>query len=294
MKSFSRGYLTLRDSDVVREPWTVTMSGGLPLLDPDRVDDWSYFQTMEISVSVNVDINVARSVLGIGPDAILGLVIIWTCSGTSLRGSSDVSHVKGGETSARLALNSGNLRRDVRLECQIVLVEPSAMPTSVFAPNSPGAILYTATRVVKLEGGGARMPILAVSFSKYLTSASAGGLWWLRIEGNDLDAPADSALWLWINEESTIIQEMLTRPNSEKSQLTAHLMRLDLYRQLVAFGLAHDSFSLDHEYEEGSLGAVVSAPIRLFNEDSATLRARYRDDPQRLEAELQARVGVLA
>ena len=293
MKSVSRGYLTLSDRDVRCDPWSVTMSGASPLADPVQIEDWSYFQTMEISVSVEVDVDKARVDLGLGPDARLGLVIIWTCTGTSLRGSSTISLLEGGQTTARLVLDGGNLRRDVRLECQVVLVQPSLAPTSQFAPDAPGAILWAAARVVKLEGDGARMPILAVSFSRYLTSASAGAMWWLRIEGDDLDAPADSALWLWINEESPIVMEMLNKPSSDKAKLTSHFMRLDLYRQLVDFGLKHDSFDLNTEYEEGSLGAVVAGPLRLFNADTATLRARYRDDPQRLEAELQARVGGL-
>jgi hypothetical protein len=248
---------------------------------------------MEISVTVDVDVDAVLLALGLGSDAKLGLVIIWTCAATSLRGSSTIAVLDGGETTARLGLDGGNLRRDVRLECQVVLVQPSVAPSSLFAPDAPGAILWAAARLVKLEGSGARLPILAVSFSKHLTSVSAGAMWWLRIEGDDLDAPADSALWLWINEESPIVREMLNKPNSERSKLTSHFMRLDLYRQLVAFGLEHDLFNLDAEYEEGSLGAVIAAPLRLFNDDSATLRARYRDDPQRLEAELQARVGGL-
>jgi hypothetical protein len=137
------------------------------------------------------------------------------------------------------------------------------------------------------------MPVLVLPFSNHLLAASSNALWWLHISSSDLESMADSALWFWLNEESPVIQEMLSRPSSEKSKITARFMKTDLTRQLVSFALLHEEFDAEHEYEEGSLGAVLAAPVKLFGEDMTALRARFRDDPNRIEAELQGRAGVI-
>jgi hypothetical protein len=293
MKPISRGYLTLNDSDIRLDPWSLSLDGGPEISEPEHLADWSYYQSLTARVTVVADADSLRNRLALGKDAVLGIVIIWVSSGTSLRGSSKVIPIKSGETSVRLDLERGTIRGDLKLECQVMLVHPSVEGQSQLAPSETGAIVWSSAFTVRLEGLGARMPVLAAKFSKLLPGDGGNGLWWLQILNSEMTTPAESALWFWVNEENSIIEELLSAEEGPGAQRTQHFMKVDLYRQLVTYGITDDDFSLETTYPAGSLGAAIAAPIRLLNAELDELRARFRDNPRDLEAEIQSRLGGL-
>lgn len=292
MKTLSRGYLSLRDKDVRLDPWSVSLDGHAPLANPEHLDDWSYYQSIRIQITTVADREALHDRLQIGSDAALGLAIIWVSPGTSLRGASAVFPLDELETSAELLLDGGLLRGDLKLECQIVLLRSSAI-SSPLAPATPGSIVWSSTHSIRLEGLGSRMPILAVPFSRHMSAAGNHALWWLQVSAIDLHAPADSALWMWLNDENWMIRELLSDPSSEGAQRTQQFLRTDFYRQLVEIGIRDDEFDITEDYPTGSLGAVITVPVRLLGGDLGDLRSQFRNEPQRLEAEMQARLGGL-
>jgi len=119
-------------------------------------------------------------------------------------------------------------------------------------------------------------------------------MWWLQVaQESDFDAAADSVLWMWLNSENAAIQEMLESPSSDSARLTQRFLKIDLYRQLVQLGLRSLDFDLNEDYPSGSLGAVITAPMRLLGTDLMQLRGQFEHDAQGLEVTIQARLGGL-
>jgi hypothetical protein len=293
MRAISRGYLSLKDSDVRLDPWAVSLGGGEPLSSPDHLDDWSYYQTVNVKITIVAELASLLSKLGLDESAELGLVIVWVSPGTSIRGASATRRVEEGETTVELDLEGGLLRGDLRLEAQIVLTHASSAEGNSLAPSDAGAIVWSSAHSIRLEGIGSRMPVLSVPFSKYFAAGASHGMWWLQLSSIDFEAPADAALWMWLNDENEAIRELLGEPKSVGAQRTQQFLKLDFYRQLVGIGLREEHFTLDERYPSGSLGAVVAGPIGLLGVDLQELRAMQSRDPYRLEAELQSRLGGL-
>jgi hypothetical protein len=293
MKAVSRGYLSLAESDVSLDPWSLSLDGGEPQIAPESLDDWSYYQSLNIRVAAVADLQALLGRLDLAVDSQLGLVILWVSPGTSLRGSSEVVVLEPNETSVELDLEGALLRGDLRLECQIVLVSSPSKSSSALAPQEPGSVVWSSTHAVRLEGSGSRMPVVSIAFSQYFASQGNHALWWLQVAGADLYAPADSLLWMWLNEENPIVAEMLTDASSAPAARTQQFLKIDFYRQLIQLGLSDPDFSPDKDYPVGSLGAVISAPMSLLGDSYSDVRAKHANDPQLLDAEIQARLGGL-
>lgn len=293
MKAVSKGYITLGEADVRLDPWSVSVDGGEPAASPDRLDDWTYYQAIRIRTTVVLDVESVFRRLQLDQSAELGVVIAWVSQGTSLRGVSQVMPLDQSETSVELELDGALLRGDLRLDCQIVVTRPPLVVSSPLSPSLAGAVVWNSAYALRLEGLGSRMPVLAVPFSKWLSASGNRGMWWLQVGATDLFAPAESVLWMWLNDESPTIQQMLTTPDSDGGKRTQEFLKLDTYRQLVELGLRHDDFSLDDTYPVGSLGAVVAAPIGLLGLDLSELRGMQENDAQRLQVTIQTRLGGL-
>ena len=293
MRVVSRGYLSLLGSDVQIDPWSISLGDADSQASPVELQDWSYYQPVKVKVSVVAEKSNLLRRLQLGDDAVLAVVVIWTSPGTSLRGASVVVPVGANETPVEFELDGGLLRGDLRLECQIVLKRASDQELSPLAPREPGAVVWSSEHSIRLEGTGSRMPVIAVPFSEHLSDTGHHGLWWLQVTSSDLSSPAESALWMWLNEENVMIQDLLGFPENDGPIVTQHLLKLDFYRQLVEVGLRNEDFSLEEEYPVGSLGAVIADPVSLLGRHLSELRSILSNDPHRLEAEIQSRLGGL-
>jgi hypothetical protein len=292
MRPVSRGYLTLDASDVRLDPWSVSMEGGGTLSSPESLDDWTYYQSLRIRTTVVADLGSVTHKLNLGENARLGLVIVWVSPGTSMRGASTVFPLEVLETSVELEINGGLLRGDLKLECQIVITRPSSL-SALVAPSEVGAVVWSDSHSIRLEGIGSRMPVLAVPFSKHMAAAGGHAMWWLQVAGTDMHAPADSILWMWLNDENWMIQELLADPTSDGAERTRQFLKVDFYRQLIGMGIRDEDFDPADDFPTGSLGAVIAAPMGLLGLSIDELRIRNRHDPQLLEAEMQSRLGGL-
>jgi hypothetical protein len=294
MRPVSRGYLTISDSFVRHDPWSITLGDSGTSSSADYLEDWSYYQSVTARLTVVAEVDELYSSLALDDIAEMSLVILWVSPGTSLRGASQPVRLEHNETSVELEVEGGVLRGEVRFEAQIVLTRPSATPKSLLAPAVVGAVLWQSSHTVKLEGSGSRMPVLALPFSEQLSSAGSHAMWWLQVaQAPDFNASADSVLWMWLNSENDSIATMLADPDSDSAKTTQRFLKVDLYRQLVEIGLRSTDFDLDEKYPTGSLGAVVAAPLRLLGSDIAQLRGQFEQDTPTLEVMIQARLGGL-
>lgn len=291
MQSVSFGHLTIPLESVPRLSWELAV--GEHVLDDGQevAEQWTYYDDVNISCSFDLDLAEARNQLLLPPDAAVGSILIARSSGTPLVLTSDVLPVVGGKQHIYFSVPADQISGTLFLEFQIVLVEPLKAGVHVLSPSRVGHTVFRAHRKLVLEGSAPRLPMLPVNFSDHGIADSEKSLWWLRLMTRDLYASASSAVWLWMNAENKSIQSMLDDPDASESKVWLKFLEVDFLRQLLREALSHDELNLSVEYPEDSLGAVLSGVVRLLGESIEFVRSRYTDDPGRVEAELQSRVG---
>lgn len=262
------------------------------MLNPSSLENWTYYQTIHLSTGVVVDIAGAFESLGLGADATLGLAVTWTCPSTSMRGGSQASEISHQDSSVQLDITNEPLRGRIDLQVQIILVAPGEEPLSPFSPRIAGTVLWSSEHAIVLEGTGARLPIVSTRFES-LDLPNTTGHWYLQISDVDLDSPVDSALRLWVNEESPMMQQVLENMEAPESEFPLMFMQYDMYRQLLHTAIRIKDFELRRDYPEGSYGAALATPWAMLGyRDMNDARAAFDDHPSLIEARLQALVAV--
>lgn len=293
MSVVSPGYLTLRWDDVKLEPWRIQVGDGVSeyTVQDTHIEDWTYYSEFTVRVSVEMDLPSVLKKLGLAGDAVLGALVTWT-SDAGIRGVSNVVRLDNGENPIQVQIDAAQLRGQLRLQCQVVLREHVVTPVSKIAPSRAGSVLWQSDWKVRLEGLAPRFPAAPVPFSKVL-GRSNEAMWWLQVGRiSDLDDPADGILWLWLNSENSLVQEMLASPNDPLAQRTLMLMKLDVTRQLIRLGLELDQLDLGATYAQNSIGQVLDNNLRLLGNDLDSIRAEQKGSPSTLDARIQSAFGA--
>jgi hypothetical protein len=292
LRGVSFGHLTLPIEEVSTLSWDVSI-GETPLADGETLAvDWTYYDDIYIKCSFQLDLRDALTRLRLSSSARLGAVIIARSSGTPLIATSEVRDVRGGRQQVYLTLPADQISGTLSLEFQISVLAIGHAVESPFAPKRLGNTVFRVDRKIVLEGTAPRLPILPVSFAEHGIAGANNSLWWLRLTSRDLAASASAAIWLWLNADNPIISRMLEDSDSSDSAAWLRFLELDFMRQLLREALSSDELSLQADYPEGSLGYVLSSVARLLGESLDQLQQRYREDPGRVEAELQSKVGA--
>lgn len=291
MQAVSFGHLTIPLETVPRLSWELAV-GDYVLEDNQGVaEQWTYYDDVNVSCSFELDLDAARSKLLLPRDSALGALIVARSSGTPIVLASNVLPVVGRKQQLYFSVPADQISGTLFLEFQIVLaraVESEAHPLS---PSRVGHTVFRAHRRLVLEGSAPRLPMLPVNFSDHGIPDGGKSLWWLRLMTRDLYASASSAVWLWMNAENKSIKSMLEDPDAPESTIWLNFLEIDFLRQLLREALSHEELSLTVEYPEESLGSVLVGVVRLLGESVDSVRNRYKDDPGRVEAELQSKVG---
>jgi hypothetical protein len=182
----------------------------------------------------------------------------------------------------------------VRAELSLGVIGNVANPIDRFAPHLLGHLVFAQSDRLQLEGNGGQLPLLPVSFKEQGVTPSESGLWWLRINHVELDAPASSALWLWLNSDNSEISALLESSTDQQQQMLTTFMAVDFSRQLLNVALTVDDLDLDTDYPESSLGLTLAGIVRLIGETLPQVRLAYQTDPGAVEARLQAVVAAAA
>lgn len=291
MQAISFGYLTLPIEEVSTLAWEIFI-GDSPLDgEQTAAEDWTYYDDILIKCSFELELEAALGRLRLPASARLGAVVVARSTGTPLIITSDVCKLRGGRQQIYLTVPGSQVSGALSLEFQISLLDPGVAPESPFAPKRLGNTVFRVERKVLLEGIAPRLPMLPVSFSNHGIVGSDKSLWWLRLTSRDLTASASSAIWLWLNVDNAFIMQMLENSETPESAAWLRFLEIDFMRQLLREALANDELSLEVPYAEESLGYVLSSLVRLLGNSHEQLRLRYQEDPGRVEAELQAKVG---
>ncbi|MBU8866627.1 hypothetical protein [Paenarthrobacter aromaticivorans] len=253
--------------------------------------DWTYYDDILVKLSFELDLDETQELLGLDQAAVLGAVIVARSTGTPLIVTSDVLEVRSGRQQIYLSIPGYQISGTLSLEFQISLLEVKGISNSPFAPKKLGNTVFELTRKIVLEGTAPRLPMLPVSFAEHGFAGSSNALWWLRLTTHDLATSASAAIWLWLNSDNDYITRMLQDSESAEAETWLRFLEMDFMRQLLREALNSEELSLEMDYPEESLGHVLSSVVRLLGGTIDQVQQRYREDPGRVEAELQAKVS---
>ncbi|SDB85587.1 hypothetical protein SAMN05216410_0480 [Sanguibacter gelidistatuariae] len=284
-------YLTIPNEAVIFERWVVSCGSALPSVDPEALPDWSYHQVLNIGATVTIPYDQVRLHLRLANDAQLGATIAWQCLATQSRGASIPVPIMADTTATRLTLDGAPLGGILTLSLHLVLLNPGSGPIDPLSPTLPGAILWTTKHSILLEGDAARFPTAKADFSA-LDNGFPNAHWWLElhIDEDALDAPSDSAMRLWLNENSVIAKSILD--DDSAGGALVKIMTSDVYRQLIRAAFDIDTFSMEIDYGIGSIGHTLQMLLHMLDYSDINLaRSAHREDPTRLDARLQSVVN---
>lgn len=291
MQGVSLGHLTLPLENVSTLAWEISV-GDTPLAGEEMLaENWTYYDDVYVKCSFELNLEASLRSLRLRPDARLGAVIIARPSGTPLILTSEVRTVRSGRQQIYLTVPGSQVSGALLLEFQISLLDGGRPAEIDFAPKKVGNTVFRVDRKVLLEGAAPRLPMLPVSFADHGIVASERSLWWLRLTTSDLFASASAAIWLWMNVDNPSILVMLEDADSPEAEAWLRFLQVDFMRQLLREALSNDELSLEVAYPEESLGYVLCSVVKLLSASLDQLQQRYREDPGRVEAELQAKIG---
>lgn len=279
---------------VAAEAWSlVTPDGEVPL--PEAIDDWDYQMDLHLRRRVQVDLARARAAAGLPEDTDLLLSVVWTATGSNLRGPGRLARLSGaGPNTVDLdvRLRGADLGGVLLLDTALVLAErrDDARPA---APRRAGSVLWDDGVELRLQGDAPQFPMAVIDFSH--TSFPNGAAWHIQISG-ELDSAAMGSLLLLVNERNTATAEAFqnaARPRAV-DRVVLSAVYADVARTMIEYALFQEDFTDEADHPEDSLGAtLLSLFHRLFPEQTITdVRLRRQHAPSLFASELQAAVKI--
>ncbi|MGZ3147959.1 hypothetical protein ACVDFE_39455 [Lentzea chajnantorensis] len=244
---------------------------------------------------VHVDLDSVHAATGLTPDAKLSLVVVWTATGSGLRGTAKrvpLSGVGAQTVELDIELPGTQLGGLLTLDTQLVLAGHRTS-NAVAAPRRGGSVLWTHRRSLRLQGDAPQFPIAVVDFSA--THLPAESAWHVQLSG-DLNTATMGALLLLINEKKkpvvTAFQNAASPRAIDKVYLSAAYA--DIARTMVEHALADPDFGLENDYAEDSLGATLQSLLNNFfpNVSVQHLRQRRDQSPNLFATEVQAAASI--
>lgn len=293
MKQTSLGHYTATSEGIRALKWVYYV--GEDEIDPELPgqESWNRDQRLVIECNVDIDLDLVRRQTYTDDRTSLAWIIIARSDAPKVLASKPV-RAKPGQQRIMLAAPGGDIAGRVKTELTLGVVGEVTAPLDRFAPHLPGHRVFTTYDGLRLEGNGAQLPLLPVSFKEHGVMPGGHGLWWLRVNHLELEAPASSALWLWLNSDNPDIAALLDNSNEPQHRMLANFMAIDFSRQLLSLALTVEDLDLEADYPEHSLGVTLAGVVRLVGETLPQVRLAYQTDPGSVEAKLQALVAAAA
>jgi hypothetical protein len=260
----------------------------------ERIDHWDPFTDLDWTRAVTVDLDAIRTECGLGDDSAFALLATWRApTRTRLGGSGQAVELGTLTGVVRAAVSVSITGREaggrLDLTTRLVLRTSGASP-SVIAPRRPGAILWTDTDRVMLEGSAARFPTAAVNFAEVPRIPDAAA-WYLDWNVNDLTHPVMGGLRLLVNRDNArIVNAVRSSTDDPAASLIRSIMRIDIARQLVRAAVSSDDFiAAPDSFPDESIGRLIrdliatvwpAIPIDAVRERALTMPARFDADVQ--------------
>lgn len=282
----------LPDDDVVDgRPWRD--ADGIEL--GETIDHWDPATDVRLSRVLTIDVDALRQQCRLGPDSALAIVAVWrAATRTRLGGAGEITELgtTDGLVRASVTIDVPGPESGGRLDLttRVVLRSPGAAASAI-SPRRPGAVLWTETQRVSLEGAASRFPMTAVDFAT-LPRVPDRAAWYVDWDHEELDAPVLGNLRLLLNTaHPRIINAVRTASDDPAAVIVRSMIQNDVARHLVRTALENEAFVASPEtFADDSIGRLLSDLIKTVWPDITprALRARALGAPARVDAELQA------
>jgi len=266
----------------------------------DRLEHWDPDTELVLQRQLVVDLDVVRGETRVEDGCRLDVASIWRSDRTRRRGASTPVPLEEdhGLVAIAVALTVPGRLVGGALELRTVIARgENALDVPPYVARRAGAVLWQDRVVVDLEGGAARFPVTVADFST-LPGLHPDAAWALDWSPHDLDQPVLGALRLLVNARNDVVVRAVTTGTDDAAgAIVSSAIRYDVARTLVHGALMSEQFEEQRSsFEADSVGRMLSEMLDRYwpGVDTATLAARLRDVPHRLDAELQAGVGLLA
>ncbi|MFE9171564.1 hypothetical protein ACFYNZ_18905 [Streptomyces kebangsaanensis] len=262
---------------------------------PEALPDWDYQLDLHLRRRVQVDIDRTRRQCDLPAEAALSISAVWTSTGSNLSGpAQQIRLAESGMPTVELdfQLRGSDLGGLLLLNTALVLAERrgDARPAS---PRRAGSILWSDRATLRLQGDAPQFPMAVIDFAR--TSFPDDAAWHLQISGG-LEHATMGALLLLINERNSVTATAFQNAGKPRpvDRIVLSAVYADAARIMMEHALAHDEFTEDADFPDGSLGAtLLSLCDRLFPGQSITdIRLRQRQSPALFASDLQAAVKI--
>lgn len=279
---------------VTPEPWRLVIDD-VEIDLPEALPDWDYQMDLHIRRTVRVDLDRARQESGLPVGTALTLAAVWTATGSNLSGpAQQVSLVDAGTTTVELdvRLIGADLGGLLLVDTALLLAErrTDGRPSS---PRRAGSVLWSDRQALRLQGDAPQFPMAVIDFAK--TSFPDSAAWHLQISGG-LESATMGSVLLLVNEQNVVTATAFQNAAKPRpiDRVVLSAVYADAARTMIEHALAHDEFTEDADFPEGSLGAtLLSLFDQLFPDQSITdVRLRHRQSPALFASDLQAAVKI--
>jgi hypothetical protein len=276
-------------------PWTLAGGGELD----QRVEHWDPLMDLQLEREITVDVDRLLASTGVPDAKAIAAAGIWRSERTRLRGPGAPVPLGGGSGTVTVSvmLNVAGVAAGGNLELQTVLMlTGGTTSSSPIGATRAGSVLWGDQLSVALEGSASRFPTQVVDFAA-LTGIADDAPWSLEWHPNDLEQPVLGAMRLLVNSRNPVAVDAVGEGRAPESHAMASVIDFDVTRALVFGGLWNQEF-LDgvEEYEPETIGRMLVDLLAGFwpGTEPKVLAARLKRAPHALEAELQAKTGLLA
>lgn len=289
-------YLLPPETAMAAQPWSFTDGSELG----DRLDHWDPFVELDLERVLEVDLDETRRACQLTEHAAFALVATWSSNRTRVTGDGTVVELGNLRGTVRTALTltvpGSEAGGRLTLRTRLVLRSPGEEPSPI-SPRRIGSILWEEESNLAVEGGAARFPITATDF-KAIAYCPDEAAWFLEWDPGDLDAPVLGGMRLLVNSGHESLPDMLRSGSSDpRAAVLRSFVTFDVARSLLGGALRNDRFVDDPEsFEDGTVGRMIFELLALCwpGKPIPAMRSRINEDAALVNAEIQARFGILA
>lgn len=289
-------FLTPAKESVSHGGWFVnTVDGDYPL--PKEMEHWDYQTKLSLAAPVSVDRVSVTEACSLAYETEMSLLVLARSTHTRterLVSRLDVPQRDNFDFAVEFELAGRELGGRLLLETQLVVTEPK--PLNSLAPQHPGSIVWRVTHHTDLEGVGAQFPTDAADFNVTHPKNSRAG-WELRVDLSDPDALFMSAVRLTLNSSNDAVGRLLSGARDASTDQLLRTLNWDVTRQLIYLALSsEDVTSAEVDADAVTVNAILRNLLATYfpKESVVTLQQWARDNPSRIEVQLQHQLGLVS
>lgn len=252
---------------------------------------WHPGTDIEAERLVTFDTEKAAEVLRTVPEDLL-VSVEFACPKVGTRGNLATAPLGVGEVSLNVAVPGGLLGGQLTLRT-VVHTSTTPDPKQPGDPTEVGSILWDDHITVLLEGGGAQLSVLPVSFDA--RGYAEGAPWRIVVKGlgdgslEDLNLPASEILTVLINTdmaESAALGDL--GESTDEQAVLRRVLKWEIGRKLVQLASETTAFRPADNFKSGSIGALLKTVTSMYVIDDRSQFTLLQRAPHLLDQRIQS------